>query len=73
MADGMERWNKPTTPAQTNKSAGFDAFRWDAADVPESDWDTFMDDASPAAKSRDPRPPTEDERSRGYVRGRTGG
>lgn len=67
------RWNTQTTPAQVNKSNGFDAFRMDVEDVPESDWDEFMQDASPAPQSRSPRPPTTDERSRGYVRGRAGG
>jgi len=67
------KWNKQVTPAQVNKSNGFNAFRQDAADVPESDWDDFMQNASPAPKSRSPRPPTEDERCRGYVRGRTSG
>jgi hypothetical protein len=67
------RWNKQTTPAQVNKSNGFNAFYVTTEDVPESDWDEFMDDASPAPKSRSPRPPTEEERCRGYVRGRSGG
>jgi len=67
------RWNEQVTPAQVNKSAGFDVFRQDVSDVPESDWDDFMGSASPAPKSRSPRPLTPDERSRGYVRGRTGG
>ena len=66
------KWNKQTTPAQVNKSNGFNAFNRDVTDVPESDWDTFMQDASPAAKSQSPRPPTDDERCRGYVRGRAG-
>jgi len=66
------KWNKQTTPGQVNKSAGFDAFRRDVADMPESDWDDFMQDASPAPKSQASRPPTEDERSRGFVRGRGG-
>jgi hypothetical protein len=73
MADGMERWNKQVTPAQVNKSNGFDAFRFDAEEVPASDWDDFNGNASPAAKSRASRPPTDDERCRGYVRGRSGG
>ena len=67
------RWNKQTTPAQVNKSNGFNAFYRSVEDVPESDWDDFAGDASPAPKSRSPRPPTEEERCRGYVRGRAGG
>lgn len=71
--NGGTRWNKQTTPGQVNKSNGFNAFNWDAADIPESDWDEFMQDASPAAKARSPRPPTSEERNRGYVPGRSGG
>jgi len=66
------KWNKQTTPAQVNKSNGFNAFRQDVADVPESNWDDFMQDASPAPKSQAHRAPTDDERCRGYVRGRAG-
>lgn len=73
MAEEGIRWNKQTTPAQVNKSNGFNAFYQDAEDVPESDWDDSVQNASPAPKSRSPRPPTSEERCRGYVRGRAGG
>jgi len=72
-ASSGTKWNKQTTPAQVNKSNGFNAFRYDVGDVPEADWDDFMQDASPAPKSQASRAPTEDERSRGFVRGGAGG
>jgi hypothetical protein len=67
------RWNRQTTPAQVNKSNGFNAFNCDVEDVPESDWDEFVGSAAPAPKSQTARPPTDEERCRGYVRGRAGG
>ena len=68
---GMSRWNKQTTPGSCNESNGFNAFRWDVADIPEQDWDDFAGGGKPASKA--PPAPSEDERSRGYVRGRARG
>lgn len=67
------RWNRETSLSSVNRSNGFDAFRWDVGDVPASDWDDFYGSGKPAPKAQASRAPSEDERCRGYVRGRSSG
>lgn len=67
------RWNRETSLSSVNRSNGFDAFRFDVEDVPESDWDDFAGSGKPAPQAQASRAPSSDERSRGYVRGRSGG